>query len=288
MGELSPTIIAPPGNASGVRLSPWLGLSAELYAMPGGVVDVQGSANHFLSMHVGAPIWATCRCDGPRERRLQTHGDIDIVPAGLPGVWEDEAPATILLLSLTPALLRSAAEDMGLNPDQAALRPQFQLKDPRIAHIGWALKAELESGYPCEPLYGESLGMALAAHLLRHYAPARVLPKPGHGLSKQQLRRVTEHIENHLDQSLSLAELAAAAGVSASHFKALFKQSLGLPAHQYVIRRRVEHARVLLLQGHLAMSQVALEAGFSHQSHMARCMRRVLGVTPTELLQSRR
>jgi AraC family transcriptional regulator len=188
---------------------------------------------------------------------------------------------------LTPALLRSAAEGIGLDPDRATLAPRFQLKDPRIEHIGWALKAELESGYPSDRLYAESLGMALAAHLLRHYAPSRLLPKRGHGLSKRQLRRVIDHIEEHLDQSLSLADLAAAAGVSASHFKVLFKQSLGVPAHQYVVQRRVERAKVLLLQGRLAMSQVALEAGFAHQSHMARCMRRVLGVTPTDVVRNR-
>jgi AraC family transcriptional regulator len=60
-----------------------------------------------------------------------------------------------------------------------------------------------------------------------------------------------------------------------------------MPAHQYVVRRRVERAKMLLLQGRLAMSQVALESGFAHQSHMARCMRRVLGMTPADVVQSR-
>ncbi|MCY1008311.1 helix-turn-helix transcriptional regulator [Nannocystis pusilla] len=63
----------------------------------------------------------------------------------------------------------------------------------------------------------------------------------------------------------------------------MFRRSLGLPVHTYVIHRRVDRARALLLRGSMAASQVALEVGFSHQSHMARCMRRVLGVTPTSL-----
>ena len=65
-------------------------------------------------------------------------------------------------------------------------------------------------------------------------------------------------------------ELAAIAGVSPSHFKTLFKQSVGMPVHQYVIRRRVEYA-------------VELQAGFANQSHLARCMRATLGVTPGTL-----
>ncbi|MNN49789.1 Helix-turn-helix domain protein [compost metagenome] len=55
--------------------------------------------------------------------------------------------------------------------------------------------------------------------------------------------------------------------------------------HEYVIRRRVERARTLLLQRELPASQVALEAGFSHQSRMARCMRRILGATPRQLVR---
>ncbi|MFY0540741.1 helix-turn-helix domain-containing protein [Nannocystis pusilla] len=110
--------------------------------------------------------------------------------------------------------------------------------------------------------------------------PARARPDP------QQLRTVTSYIEEHLDHDLSLATLADVAGISASHLKTLFRRSLGLPVHTYVIHRRVDRARALLLRGRLAASQVALEVGFSHQSHMARCMRRVLGVTPTSLTRT--
>ena len=73
-----------------------------------------------------------------------------------------------------------------------------------------------------------------------------------------------------------------------SHFKALFRQSLGLPVHQYVVRRRVDRARALLLEGQLPLCQIALESGFAHQSHMARWMRRLLAVTPTDVVRSRR
>ena len=85
----------------------------------------------------------------------------------------------------------------------------------------------------------------------------------------------------------------AAAGVGGrrrpqpSHFKPLFKASTRLAPHQFVIRRRVERARALLLDGSLPMAQVALDAGFAHQSHMARAMRRVLGITPGALRRER-
>ncbi|MGO1070656.1 helix-turn-helix domain-containing protein [Lysobacter sp. CA199] len=60
-----------------------------------------------------------------------------------------------------------------------------------------------------------------------------------------------------------------------------------MPAHRYVLERRVECARALLLRGRGNMGEIALEAGFPHASHMARCMRRVLGMTPAQVAQSR-
>jgi len=58
---------------------------------------------------------------------------------------------------------------------------------------------------------------------------------------------------------------------------------MGMPVHQYVVRRRVERARTLLLAGRLPLSQIALETGFSHQSHMTSCMKRILGVTARQV-----
>jgi AraC family transcriptional regulator len=91
-----------------------------------------------------------------------------------------------------------------------------------------------------------------------------------------------------LDQNLPLARLAGVADVSATHLKTLFRRSMGLPVHEYVVQRRVERAKALLVRGALPASQVALEAGFAHQSHMARWMRRVLGVTPTAVVRRSR
>jgi AraC family transcriptional regulator len=179
---------------------------------------------------------------------------------------------------VSPSLLRRAAEEMGLDPGRAGLDFRHQLRDPQIEHIAWALDAERRAGNPGGLLYAESLGLALAIHLLGRY-PAR--SEPGHGLSPRQLRRLTEYVEAHLDRDLSLDQLAAVVGLSASHLKTVFKRSTGLPVHEYVVQRRVERARILLENGELPAAQVAREAGFAHQSHMARWMRRILGVTPS-------
>jgi AraC family transcriptional regulator len=260
---------------------PRIGLRVDLRTTSPGEVELQALPDHLLKVHAGPPVRGACRS----HRFLYARGDVDIFPAGFSDVWHEEQASTSLVLRLSPSLLRRAAEEMGLDPDRAGLEPRHQFRDPQIEHVAWALDAERRAGYPGGLLYTESLGLALAVHLLGRY-PAPLGTRGG--LSKTQLRRVTAYIEDHLDQDLSLDRLANVVGLSASHLKTLFRRSTGLPVHEYVVQRRVERAKALLLRGELPASQVALEAGFAHQSHMARWMRRVLGVTPTAVVRGSR
>jgi AraC family transcriptional regulator len=155
--------------------------------------------------------------------------------------------------------------------------------DERLMHLLLAIDAEQRTGATGGRLYLDSLGIAIAVQLLSHHtAPASA---PRAGLSTVQLQRVIDFIEAHLDSTLPLHQLASIAGVSSSHLQRGFRSSRGISVHQYVIHRRVEKARVLLMGQSLPATEVAFMAGFSHQSHMSRWMRRLLGVTPRELKQ---
>ena len=171
-----------------------------------------------------------------------------------------------------------------LSHSRATLVPALVVRDPHIVHLSHVLKAERDSGYASGRVFIESIGSAVAARLLCRQANI-----PLHStvstreLPLWRLRTVREYIDAHLDTDLSLAELARVAGFSVSHFKPLFKRAVGVPVHRYVVEQRVERARRLILQGSLSMADVALEAGFTHQSHMARWIRRVLGITPAEV-----
>ena len=257
----------------------WNGFDAIIYEATAGFSEQQ-FVRHNVSMQVGRPLLVTSRCNGQTVRRLQVPGDLKIVPPGVPRVWETESATIKLSMYLSSLLMLSAADAMGVNPDRVDIPPQLHVRDPRIEHIGWAVKAELEASEPLGRLYGESLGLALAAHLLRGYLPARP-PGSDVRLSRRRLQRVVDYIHDHLSQDLSLAELAQLVDMSPSHFKVIFKQSVGLPVHQYVIRSRVEYAADLIARGKLSLSEVALQAGFANQSHMARSMKRLTGVTPS-------
>lgn len=256
----------------------------EVRTVPPGTVRFEAPADHCLSVHAGAPARVSCRREATRS--VVSRGQINLVPIGAYDECMQDDVSSTVDLHLPASLIRLAAEEMGLDPDRFGLEPQFCFRDPQIEHIVWALEAEHRAGSRSTLIYRESLGLALAVHLLTRYRSTSKVCRDA-GLSAQQRARVIEWIETHLAGDVSLVRLARVAGVSTPHFRVLFKRSMSVPVHEYVIQRRVERARTLLLRGELPASQIALEAGFSHQSHMARCMRRVLGVTPAQVARIR-
>lgn len=108
------------------------------------------------------------------------------------------------------------------------------------------------------------------------------------GLPPGAMRRVREYVDAHLGESMDLAELAAIAGLSVFHFARQFKQSAGVTPHHYLVRRRIERAQDMLARTDLALSEIAVAAGFSDQSHLSRHFRQMLGTTPREFRWSQR
>lgn len=250
----------------------------ELVHTGSGEVRLAASAAHRLRLHVGRPVTGSCSQGQPFH---YTRGDLDLLPAGYDDVCVQQNPTTSLMIELSPFLLHSAAEDLGLSPARAQLELRHQLRDKQLELIALALEADSAAGHEGGRLYSESLGLALSARLLGVASSDE--RRSLRGLSPAQRSRLLDFIESYLDQPLSLQRLARVSGTSASHLKTLFKRSMGVSVHAYVVQRRVARARQLLLAGHLSSSQVALESGFADQSHMARCIRRLLGVTPSEL-----
>src|SRR4051812_35330629 len=260
-------------------------LKVRLQTDPPGVIEAPAPRNPFLVIHVGPSVHISCNRGGRTHRGLSVHGDIDLVPAGVPSRWEMKETDTALILVLAQDFLRAVADQS--STINIELVNRFQMRDPRIEHIGWVLKAEMEAGYPSGPLYMDGLATALAVHLLRHHSADAQEPgtRKG-GMSGHRLKQVLAYIEDNLSQELSLPEIAAIASMSVSHCKTLFRESIGVPVHQYVIERRVDRAKAMLSSSSVSIGQVALETGFAHQSHLAYHMRRVLGVSPRTVRES--
>jgi len=268
------------GTPAGVGLC-WQGGGAQLLRISAGRHRLPAMTHHRVGIHVGTPVRARCVCDGRRQSRLQAPGDADVVPAGIDGEWTDDADCTILRVWFDDRFVRSIAEQMDRPRGAREIRPHLQLRDPRINSLADALLVEIEAGAASDPLFAESISAAMVVRLLGGADVPR--GRATATLAAHKAARVVDYVESHLDQRLTLQTLAALVDLSVPHFKALFRETMGMPVHQYVVRRRVERAKALLMEGRLSLSQVALEAGFAHQSHMAHWLTRLLGSTPRAL-----
>jgi AraC family transcriptional regulator len=237
--------------------------------------------SHFVCLHLSEPFPFFWRSEGKRGNKTMRPGSIVVVSRGT----EDEVlfpkPVKRILLNVETRLLQHAFPESDRGRDVEFI-PQWVVEDQRVEYILRALEADLEDGLPGGRLFGDSLLCALAVHLQHSYA---VIPpkagKPANGLPRARLNRVLEYIEANLDREIALSALANTAGMSPHYFSELFKQSLHFSPYQYVLRRRIEHARQLLSRPSITVLEAAVRTGFSDQSQFTKVFRRIVGVTPT-------
>jgi AraC family transcriptional regulator len=156
------------------------------------------------------------------------------------------------------------------------------LVDPHLAAILRALRGELIDGSPAGRLYGKSLAAALAVYLGGYAARRRTPGSAKRGMPAYRLRRVLDYIGENLTRDLAVPRLAGVAGMSPHYFSELFRESVGCPPHQYVLRQRIERAKVCLRNPKRSVLEAGLAAGFENPSHFARAFRRFVGATPRQ------
>jgi AraC family transcriptional regulator len=270
----------------------WNGLTVQtFYTCPKNYLVVPSLLENMIIIYTQGVVRMQCKIGQQFQSGELGVGRMFLIPAGVPTEWEWqelEGCSELLQLCLDPTLLHQVAVEVAdIDPSRIELIEQVAFHDPLIYHIGLALRAELQSGGIAGGLYARVLTHTLAVHLLRNYAVFPLL-ESRQVLSRPVVQRVTDYINDHLADDLSLAKLAALAHLSPYHFTRLFKQTTGQSVHQYVIERRIEAARLLLLAGHLTVAEVAVLVGFYDQSHLARHFKRHVGAPPSHLLTSRK
>lgn len=227
------------------------------------------------------------RINGPWKERHIREGDLVLRPSGRAPYelrWTGVSPGPLQTLHLylsEEMVSRTAGEVIGRGPARLALVERVGFRDPLLTQIGLALGRELEQRNPAGRLYAETAAQMLAVHLLHHYAfSTGDVEEPTQGLTRRQTARVTDFIETHLGQDLSLEIVARQIDLSPYHFARMFRRTIGESPHQYVLRRRVERAGCLLEETDVPLAHVALESGFANQSHLTQVFKRYRGLTP--------
>jgi AraC family transcriptional regulator len=160
------------------------------------------------------------------------------------------------------------------------LGPRYNLYDALISQLVSTIANEMEGGF-LDHILADALNTALAVQIMRLCGdPTAISLEPSIGLSRERLTRVYDYIEAHLDDRLTLADLAGVACLSPYHFSRSFKQAVGVGPQRFVMHRRVERAKALMRRTDQPLAVIAREVGFADQSHLTSVFRREIGVTP--------
>lgn len=159
--------------------------------------------------------------------------------------------------------------------------PGEPVGDQQIHGLALSVAPIFERPHEANRLFLEHVGWALCGHLAVRYGVTAAKPRPPQGgLAAWQERRAKALIEESLDGNLSLDVLARECGLSRAHFSRSFRQSIGMPPHQWLLSRRVERAKEMLRDDGNAISDIAARCGFADQSHLSRVFRKFAGASP--------
>jgi AraC family transcriptional regulator len=265
----------------------WSGIIVEQHRLPPAEMAEHSVIGHGISVNVGAQptsfAWTRGR-DGWNDRpthpghcRILTHGESH------PSRWLQTYNEISLIIS--PQFVADVATD-GLAADRIEFVSRHSVVDPLIIDFATTFRAELTADSPNGAMYAETLTVGLVLHLLANYGVAKPkLPSPCGKLNAFQLRAVLECIESQLADDVSLLTLAHRAHISPFHFARLFRATVGVPPHRFVLRLRLERATRLMKVGKMTLAQIAVECGFHDQPHFTRAFQRRFRMTPAMYLR---
>jgi AraC family transcriptional regulator len=216
------------------------------------------------------------------ERCYRGHdfpGAVTIIPAGSTRrsiLWDGSY--RVIAIALSPDSLKRAADQSDGAAGDPRLAPQSNVENARLFAFGSAMYEMLRQPEPT-PLLLDSVAAHLGNLLVARSAD-NARGQSVYGLPPRALCRCVEFIEAHLDQDIPLDTVATQAGLGAFAFLRAFKASTGQTPHQFVLRARIERAKVLLATSNASVAMIAMDVGFSSHSHFSAAFRRLVGVAP--------
>jgi AraC family transcriptional regulator len=230
-------------------------------------------ADHLLILHLGAPVRVARRIGGALVEQTIPTGGIFFMPGNVDFWVRLGGELRTLHLYLRQALFADVAGALGHG--QTSLTPILGQADAQISRLALNIRETLDADVAGDGLYADYLGRALAAYLLGGWnreTPTRI-PHEG-------LRRAASLIEDDYGAKLQIEDLAAAAGLSPTHFTRAFRRAYGVAPHQYLLSVRIRHAQDALANSTKPIAQIALDCGFSSQEHLTRLFTRQTQTTP--------
>jgi AraC family transcriptional regulator len=239
--------------------------------------NVGGSAE-FRERDVGHAAWITRQIRG---------GDIFITRSRTPYEVHFHSPAgeeleIIQIHIAVEPFLAALEQAYPGKADQLEVNDFFG-RDETLLHLCLACADMLRARTPGKSTRVTALTQLFAAHLAEKYTDAAAQNADFRGgLPIRQLRKVEDHVSEHLAEDISIEDLSGLVELSPFHFSRVFKQTAGMTPLEFVTRERITRAQQLIRETSRSLIEIALDVGYTSPSHFTKIFRRVTGVTPRE------
>jgi len=235
---------------------------------------------HFIKFQMDPRVRLDCE---PSEHLLRDDvpvGSFTIHPAGMACAADIRESVDVLMVVIDPARFALAAAENWA--PGARLRQRLSGYDGTLFELARVLALEGPAGHPNGLHYWTDVANTFIDGLLHRHA-SKPACAPRGTLSKATFARIRDYIMAHLDDPIETAALADIAGRSPFHFCRVFGRSVGMSPHRYIVHLRLQCAVRLVREGRSGLADIAACTGFADQSHLSRWVRRVYGVSPSQL-----
>ncbi|MBD3656675.1 MULTISPECIES: helix-turn-helix domain-containing protein [Marinobacter] len=217
--------------------------------------------------------------------------NVTILARGEPSrwYWSDDIQVSHVYVSES-AITKIANEVFEKDIDSLNIDHSAVAHDAILAELMKSYERECLAGRLGGELYTGALEMQICIHLIRDYSNCKLREIPAERRMPILMRKkLEEFIVANLDQCISIDDLAEVAGFSNSYFIRMFRNDFGAPPHAYILERRLEMARSMLESSpDTPIKVVAMECGFSDQSHLTRLFKSKFHTTPYQYRKNRR
>jgi len=228
-----------------------------------------------------SPVRIDCRIAGRTLRHEAPAGSLAICPAGADCGADAEESVDALLVAIDPGQLAlAAAEGSSM---EAQLNDCLRGYDQGLLDLARTLESESAKDYPNGSLYWNEVAGGFISSLVARHTSGRENRTRG-VLGKALLGRLRDYAVAHLDEPIEVSALAEIVGRSPFHFSRVFTRSVGMTPHRWVVHLRLQRSIELVRDGRSGLAGIAARTGFADQSHLSRWVRRVHGVSLTQLV----
>ena len=213
------------------------------------------------------------QCAGRKTTARLQDGQLSFIPAGADNHWEfgEGRPAALHIL------IDASAFHAAVETEPKEIRDEFQIDAPMLSALAERLRTELAIGGTTGPLFADTIFYMLSMQMLKLFTDYA----PKNKCADSNVSAARDLLHEEYNRPVSLAELATLCHLSQSQVLRAFQKQFGTTPHKYLLKRRIEKAKWLLLsKTDMSLAQIALELGYADQSHFTRAFVTATGVTP--------